>query len=108
MGEDSDLFKSSDNSYADTWYKLLGAQHVTEHQMRWPAERDFIRADTHILVASAASEGRLIVDGHYYSMRPGTVFLCKPGQLLEMGLQFGDEQGFYLLRRPHPLGRAQR
>lgn len=24
--------------------------------------------------------------------------MCKPGQLLEMGLHFGDEQGFYLLR----------
>jgi AraC-like DNA-binding protein len=98
MGEDSDLLNSNDNSFADTWYKLLGAQHVTEHQMKWPAERDFIRADTFLLVASAANEGRLIVDGHYFPMRPGTVFVCRPGQLLEMGLHVGDEQGFYLLR----------
>lgn len=98
MEEDSNLFGSSDSSYADIWYKLLGVLHVTEHQMKWPAERDFIRADTHILVASAASEGRLVVDGHYFPMRPGTVFVCTPGQLLEIGLHHGDEQGFYLLR----------
>ncbi|BFT73742.1 AraC family transcriptional regulator [Paenibacillus sp. P36] len=98
MGEDANVSTNSNHSLFDTWYKLLGVQHVTENQMKWPAERDFIRADTLILVASAANEGRLIVDGRYYPMRPGTVFVCRPGQLLEMGLHVGDEHGFYLLR----------
>lgn len=98
MDKDANPGSDPDESLAGVWFRLLAVEHVTESQLKFPADRDFIAADTPLFVVAATSEGRLVVDGRYAELRAGAVRLCKPGQLIEPGLQAGDEQGLYIVR----------
>lgn len=51
-----------------------------------------------MLVVSDTSDGRLVINGQYYPLRLGTVFICKPGQLIEVGLPKDEDHGVYVLR----------
>ncbi|MDR6549586.1 hypothetical protein [Paenibacillus qinlingensis] len=51
-----------------------------------------------MLIVSDSTDGRLIINGQYYPLRPGTVFIGRPGQLIEVGLPKGVEDGIYILR----------
>ncbi|MGG1518540.1 AraC family transcriptional regulator [Paenibacillus oryzisoli] len=90
--------EAEEDLLAATWFKLTDVEHIVYRDLNWPAERDFITADSYILLVSDAQEGRLIVSGQFVQLKQGTAFISKPGQLLELGLQPEDVQGVYLLR----------
>ncbi|NBD27145.1 AraC family transcriptional regulator [Paenibacillus glycinis] len=64
-------------------YRLLDVRVLRDDPMRPRAEREFIAAPSHLLLLSGANGGRLIIDGRLHVLRPGSLFVCAPGQLLE-------------------------
>lgn len=85
-------------STSDAWFKLLSIEHIQESDLEFPLERDFLIADSPILVVVMAHSGRLVLDGHYYQLKQAAVFVGMPGQLIEIGLNAGDELGVYVIR----------
>ncbi|MGG1554891.1 AraC family transcriptional regulator [Paenibacillus ferrarius] len=98
MNDERRQQETEEELLAATWFKLSDVEHIVYRDLNWPAERDFIIADSYILLVSDAQEGRLIVSGQFVPLKPGTAYISKPGQLLELGLQPEDERGVYLLR----------
>jgi ABC-type Fe3+-hydroxamate transport system substrate-binding protein/methylphosphotriester-DNA--protein-cysteine methyltransferase len=78
-------------------YKLLHAEVVKDSPPSQTPERRFIRSKSHILLLSAAHNGRLVIDGHFHSLRIGAVFVCPPGQLVEITNYSGKEIELLLL-----------
>ncbi|NOU65144.1 helix-turn-helix domain-containing protein [Paenibacillus sp. LMG 31461] len=87
-----------ESSLNSMWYKLTTIERIVIKDLQWPVERDFIKADSLMLVVSDTSDGRLVINGQYYPLRLGTVFICKPGQLIEVGLPKDEDHGVYVLR----------
>jgi ABC-type Fe3+-hydroxamate transport system substrate-binding protein len=87
-----------ENPLSNMWYKLTAIERIELKDMNWPQERYFISADSLLLLVSDTTEGRLVINGRYFPMRLGTVFLCSPGKLIEVGLPVLNKQGIYLLR----------
>ncbi|OAS13974.1 AraC family transcriptional regulator [Paenibacillus oryzisoli] len=87
-----------EHPYNTLWYKLTNIERIVIKDLQWPVERDFIKADSLMLVISDTTEGRLVINGQYFALRVGTVFICKPGQLIEVGLPKDEDHGVYVLR----------
>ncbi|MFB9274928.1 AraC family transcriptional regulator [Cohnella cellulosilytica] len=81
-----------------TTFKLLSIERVCESPPEIRGERTFLVPDSLVLVIAEASEGRLVLDGRYYPLKAGSVFLGRPGQLLELGLHEERGLGVYVLR----------
>lgn len=83
------------------WFKLLSIERIREGLADMPKARHFLVPDCPVLIIAEASEGRLVLDGHYCQLKPGAVFMGQPGQLLEIGFDAGDagtELGVYVIR----------
>lgn len=96
--DDNQPHIEDENPLSNMWYKLTAVERIELKDMNWPQERDFISADSLLLLVSDTTDGRLVINGRYIPLRPGTAFLCRPGQLIEIGLPALAEQGIYLLR----------
>ncbi|GAA3406052.1 helix-turn-helix domain-containing protein [Paenibacillus hodogayensis] len=83
---------------SDLWFKLLSIESIQESHLSFPRTRDFLVMDSPVLIVVAAQDGRLVLDGRYYPLKPGAIFVAHPGQLVEIGLYPGDELGVYVLR----------
>ncbi|MDF2725167.1 MAG: btr 2, partial [Paenibacillus sp.] len=82
----------------DMWFKLTEVELILAPQLKWPADRDFIGSESFVLLASATGDGHLVVDGRFFPLRSGLVCICRPGQLIEIGLNGGDVKGLYVMR----------
>ncbi|MBB6736088.1 helix-turn-helix domain-containing protein, partial [Cohnella zeiphila] len=60
--------------------------------------RDFLPTEEPIIAVSATETGRLVVNGRFIPLRPGTVVALEPGQLAEAGVPEGEERCLYLIR----------
>ncbi|MEC0231363.1 AraC family transcriptional regulator [Paenibacillus alba] len=96
--DENKSFLENEELLSKLWFKLIGVERLTEPQLKYPHERDFIESDSLMFIVSDTSEGRLVVNGQYYPLRPGAVFLCRPGQLIEAGLHAGRELGLTIFR----------
>ncbi|UKS28891.1 helix-turn-helix domain-containing protein [Paenibacillus sp. HWE-109] len=95
--EQSITYADYEDQFSKLWFKLISVDRLTDKQMKWPVERDFIESDSLMFIVSETSEGRLVVNGHYFQLRPGAVFIGRPGQLIEAGLH-AEEQGLIIMR----------
>lgn len=51
-----------------------------------------------MLLIPIAGQGSIIVDGKYYELKAGCVFVCQPGQLIEASMEDTGEQSVFILR----------
>ncbi|MFC3797866.1 helix-turn-helix domain-containing protein [Cohnella sp. GCM10012308] len=65
-------------------YRLLDVVTIREEPQSGPAERRFIETKSPALLLSNAHGGRLVIDGRSYALRPGALFVCLPGCLIEL------------------------
>ncbi|BBI30953.1 AraC family transcriptional regulator [Cohnella abietis] len=65
-------------------YRLLDVQVLRDTTNTRQSERNFIETKSHLLILSNAHGGRLIIDGRLHVLRPGSLFVCVPGQLVEL------------------------
>ncbi|MFD2333133.1 helix-turn-helix domain-containing protein [Cohnella sp. GCM10020058] len=65
-------------------YRLLDVVAICEKPQSEPAERRFIETKSPSLLLSNAHGGRLVIDGRSHSLRPGTLFVCLLGCLVEL------------------------
>ncbi|WP_141692530.1 AraC family transcriptional regulator [Paenibacillus pectinilyticus] len=73
-------------------------ERIMVKDLKWPVERDFIAAGSLLLLVSETPEGRIVINGKFFPLRAGTVFICRPGQLVEIGMPSDEEQGIYVIR----------
>ncbi|QHT60935.1 AraC family transcriptional regulator [Paenibacillus lycopersici] len=71
-------------------YWLLDVQALRDDAQQPPSDRAFIETKSHVLLLSNGSDGRIIVDGRLHVLKPGCLFICAPGQLLEV-TNFGGQ-----------------
>ncbi|MBW7454508.1 AraC family transcriptional regulator [Paenibacillus sepulcri] len=78
-------------------YKLLNVG-IVKSSLRSPLQaRHFVETKSHLLILSTARSGQLVIDGRPCPLRPGAVFVCSPGQLVEVTNYSGSESGLLLL-----------
>ncbi|MDI4646278.1 helix-turn-helix domain-containing protein [Cohnella hashimotonis] len=65
-------------------YRLLDVVAIREKPQSGPAERRFIETKSAALLLSNAHGGRLVIDGRSHPLRPGALFVCLPGSLVEL------------------------
>ncbi|SFT27093.1 AraC family transcriptional regulator [Paenibacillus sp. BC26] len=66
-------------------YTLLDVKALRITALAAGSERNFIEpSQSHMLLLSVSHGGNLVIDGHLHALRPGTLFLCAPGQLIEL------------------------
>jgi len=65
-------------------YRLLNVLEIREEPTSGPAERRFMETKSPALLLSNAHGGRLVIDGASYPLRPGALFVCRPGRLIEL------------------------
>ncbi|MFF2092297.1 AraC family transcriptional regulator [Paenibacillus sp. NPDC058174] len=82
------------NAAGQVCYKLLNVEPVKSMLSGGP-DRNFIQSSSHVLLLSKTSYGRLVINGQYYPLRQGGVYVCPPGQLIEA--ETGNEPGHMLL-----------
>ncbi|OKP82412.1 hypothetical protein A3842_10340 [Paenibacillus sp. P3E] len=80
------------------WYKLLSVRSSKDLQERSGKERKFITVDAHTLLISTGQGGSLIIDGRYHLLHVGAVYICSPGQLLEVLFTGSMEHALIILR----------
>lgn len=71
-------------------YRLLDVQVLKDDPLLPLSERAFIVTKSHLLLLSQASGSRIVVDGRVHALRPGWLFVCAPGQLIEWTNQAGQ------------------
>jgi ABC-type Fe3+-hydroxamate transport system, periplasmic component len=64
-------------------YRLLDVQVLRDNPQVPRSERAFIETQSQVLLLSNASDGRIIIDGRQHLLKPGWMFICAPGQLME-------------------------
>ncbi|TCM96418.1 ABC-type Fe3+-hydroxamate transport system substrate-binding protein [Paenibacillus sp. BK033] len=64
-------------------YGLLDVQVLRDDPQAPVSDRSFIETNSQVLLLSNSSEGRLIIDGRLHLLKPGWMFVCAPGQLIE-------------------------
>ncbi|WP_052350744.1 AraC family transcriptional regulator [Paenibacillus gorillae] len=78
-------------------YKLLSVEQV-KSVLGGGSDRNFIQSRSHVLLLSKTSHGRLVINGKYYPLRQGGVYVCPPGHLIEAETGgSGTEPGLMLL-----------
>lgn len=65
-------------------YRLLNVQVLRNEPHERTQDRFFVETESHLLLLSNAHDGRLVIDGRLHVLRPGSLFVCRPGQLLEL------------------------
>ncbi|SFB57829.1 ABC-type Fe3+-hydroxamate transport system, substrate-binding protein [Cohnella sp. OV330] len=65
-------------------YRLLDVVAIREEPQSEPTERRFFETKSPALLLSNAHGGRLVIDGRSHVLRPGSLFVCKPGCLIEL------------------------
>lgn len=78
-------------------YRLLNVLELREEPTSEPAERRFIETKSPALLLSNAHGGRLVIDGASYPLRPGVLFVCRPGRLIELTNYSGRTMELLLL-----------
>ncbi|ACT01725.1 AraC family transcriptional regulator [Paenibacillus sp. JDR-2] len=64
-------------------YRLLNIQVLRDDPQAPVSDRSFIKTDSQLLLLSNSSDGRLIIDGRLHLLKPGWMYVCAPGQLIE-------------------------
>ncbi|MBO7746278.1 hypothetical protein I8J29_18880 [Paenibacillus sp. MWE-103] len=64
-------------------YRLLDVRMLRDDAGDAGGERSFIEAGTHLLLLAGTGGGRLVIDGRVRLPRPGSLYVCAPGQLIE-------------------------
>ncbi|MBP3962567.1 hypothetical protein [Paenibacillus lignilyticus] len=75
-------------SLEDLVVKLRDISHIKQHMHEWDLKLQFIENARH---------GQLHIDGHFIELRQGSVYVLKPGQLIEATVHSLDERVFYEL-----------
>ncbi|RKP47948.1 AraC family transcriptional regulator [Cohnella endophytica] len=65
-------------------YRLLDVRVLRGASNTRQSERNFIETKSHLLLLSNAHGGKLVIDGRLHVLRPGSLFVCAPGQLVEL------------------------
>lgn len=65
-------------------FRLLNVVSIREEPQSGPAQRRFIETKSTALLLSNAYGGRLVIDGRSHTLRPGSLFVCMPGCLIEL------------------------
>ncbi|MFC3745536.1 AraC family transcriptional regulator [Paenibacillus sp. GCM10012306] len=79
------------------YYKLLDVVCIKDHSSpHWP-ERKFLETESHVLLLSSSDRGRLVIDGHFHPIHASSLFVCTPGQLVEVTNYSGSELELLLL-----------
>ncbi|WP_336773398.1 AraC family transcriptional regulator [Paenibacillus sp. MMO-58] len=64
-------------------YRLLDVQVLRDDPQAPVSDRSFIITNSQVLLLSNSSDGRLIIDGRLHLLKPGWMYVCAPGQLIE-------------------------
>ncbi|SDX71227.1 helix-turn-helix domain-containing protein [Paenibacillus sp. CF384] len=75
--------------------KLRDITHRKQHRNEWELKLQFI--EKHMMLVMASGKGRLHIDGYSLELRQGSVYVLKPGQLIQATVHSLDERGFYEL-----------
>ncbi|CAI6025008.1 AraC family transcriptional regulator [Cohnella sp. JJ-181] len=93
-------------------YRLLNVELIREMPQALPTERRFIETKSPALLLSNAQGGRLVIDGRSHALRPGALFVCRAGRLIELTNYAGSPVELLLLEFdaffPPVPGRGQR
>lgn len=65
-------------------YRLLDVRSIRSEPRTRHDERQFIETQGRVLLLSNAGGGQLVIDGRLFMLRPGSLFVCRSGQLLEL------------------------
>lgn len=74
---------------------LTLAEHVSGNDQEWTLRLQFLK--THLLVYVASGHGWLTIDGRFVELRQSTLYILRPGQLVEASVQELDNGGLYVL-----------
>ncbi|KHL93021.1 hypothetical protein QW71_26065 [Paenibacillus sp. IHB B 3415] len=78
------------------WFRFRSIVQHSGGNEKWSLRLQFL--ESHMLLIPISARGWITVDGKYCELRPGYVFVCLPGQLIEAQLDSSGEQGLYILR----------
>ncbi|MEK4516427.1 helix-turn-helix domain-containing protein [Paenibacillus sp. FSL H8-0122] len=78
------------------WFRLRSITHGSNPGGEWPLRLQFL--ESYMLLIPIAGQGSIIVDGKYYELKAGCVFVCQPGQLIEASMEDTGEQSVFILR----------
>ncbi|MEK0315545.1 helix-turn-helix domain-containing protein [Cohnella sp. 56] len=78
-------------------YRLLDVRTIRDAPQSPSTERRFVETDTRALLLSNAHGGQLVIDGRIRVLRPGDLFVCRPGQLIELTNYSGQPLELLLL-----------
>ncbi|SFT19770.1 helix-turn-helix domain-containing protein [Paenibacillus sp. BC26] len=76
-------------------FKLRDIAHIKQHMNDRDLKLQFI--EKHMMLVMASGKGRLHIDGHFVELRQGSVYVLKPGHLIEATFDSLDERGIYEL-----------
>ncbi|AZN41770.1 helix-turn-helix domain-containing protein [Paenibacillus albus] len=76
-------------------FKLRDITHMNQHMTDGDLKLQFI--EKHMMLVMASGKGRLLIDGYFVELRQGSVYVLKPGHLVEAAIHSLDERGFYIL-----------
>jgi AraC family transcriptional regulator, transcriptional activator for feuABC-ybbA operon len=78
------------------WFRLRSITQNNNPKEEWSLRLQFL--ESHMLLIPIFGQGWITVDGKYAELRPGFVFVCLPGQLIEACLEGSGDQRLYILR----------
>ncbi|REK76408.1 helix-turn-helix domain-containing protein [Paenibacillus paeoniae] len=99
----------------DLSFKLKDIEYINNQHNRWNLRLQFL--ESHLVFVAASGQGQLMIDGRFIELRQGNVYVCVPGQLVEVTVHTLDERGFYYMRFDvmdgekdaiHSLGKSSR
>lgn len=77
-------------------FKLREIEHIRNQTNDWELRLQFI--ESHMILVAASGKGGLNIDGRFTELRQGSVYICKPGQLVEAAMNSFDERGIFFMR----------
>ncbi|ASA21219.1 helix-turn-helix domain-containing protein [Paenibacillus donghaensis] len=78
------------------WFRLRSIEQNNSPKGEWSLRLQFL--ESHMLLIPVFGRGWITVDGKYFELRAGFVFVCLPGQLVEAHLEGSGDQRLYILR----------
>ncbi|MGO4111127.1 AraC family transcriptional regulator [Paenibacillus sp. YAF4_2] len=78
-------------------YRLMDVEILRDDPQASRKERAFIETKLHLLLLSNAFDGRIIIDGRLHILKPGWIYVCAPGQLIEWTNHIGQPLELLLL-----------